>query len=141
MSKEFNEQAIAAALLNFVDEGETLEDISYNAFNLDCWILGTYQAAQALAEFDEEDQQYTDTMLNGVFGAIEYVQTFEDNEIGERVTDCSDPEKLADVVAYINGNELINNLMDEFNLDIDDELTEKQANEITEYLENIVNNH
>lgn len=137
MSKEFNEQAMAESLLNFVDEDETLEDISDNAFNLDYWIIGTYQAAQALTEFDEEDQQYTKTMLNGVFGAVEYVQAYEDNELGQRVTDCSNPEKLANMVACINGNELINNLMDEFSLDIDDALTEKQADKIVEYLKNI----
>lgn len=137
MSKEFNEQAMAEALLNFVDEDETLEDISDNAFNLDYWIIGTYQAAQALTEFDEEDQQYTKTMLNGVFGAVEYVQAYEDNELGQRVTDCSNPEKLANMVACINGNELINDLMDEFSLDMDDALTEKQADKIVEYLKNI----
>ena len=138
VSKEFGQQAMANALLNYIDEGVTLEDCSFDAFNSNYWIIGTYQAAEALADFDWEDQCYTTTMLNGVFGAIEYVHTYEREELGSMITDCSDPEKLANMVAYINGGELISTIMDEFDLDIDKELDEKQANGIAEFLENIL---
>lgn len=58
MSKEFNKTAMLEAIANYVDEGETLENIQYNAFNTDCWVVGTYKAVKALEQFDKQDQLY-----------------------------------------------------------------------------------
>ena len=38
MSKEFNKTAMLETIANYVDAGETLENIQYNAFNTDCWV-------------------------------------------------------------------------------------------------------
>jgi hypothetical protein len=77
----------------------SLEDIQMNTTSNDLWIIGTYKASQALEEFGEEDQLYASTILNGVFGAIEYVKIMKLNKFGLVNTDLTDPEKVANMVA------------------------------------------
>ena len=75
----------------------SMEDLHHEVFNTDYYIIGTYTAKQALTEY-------------GVFEAIDTVQEYEDNAFGERYTDVSDPEKLANMLYYIIGEEVINDL-------------------------------
>ena len=87
-------------ILDMLESGYTgwyMEDLHHEVFNTGYYIIGTYQAKQALTEY-------------GVFEAIEEVQEYEDNAFGERYTDVSDPEKLANMLYYIIGEEVINDL-------------------------------
>lgn len=98
--EEMKEQAIAEII-------ETLEngydgyycDLHNEVFNTDYYIIGTYQAKEALREYD-------------VFDAIELVQTYEREQFGEIYTDLSDPEKLINMVYYIVGDEVIGEMYD-----------------------------
>lgn len=90
---------------------EALEDIkevleSYNGyycdlhnevFNTDYYIIGTYQAEKALEQY-------------GVFNAIGKIKEYEEDNFGEVFTDLSDPEKIANMLYYIIGNEAIQDL-------------------------------
>lgn len=90
---------------------EALEDIkntleSYNgyysdlhneAFNTNYYIVGTYEAEQALEQY-------------GTFEAIRKIQEYENDNFGEVLTDLSDPEKIANMLYYIVGNEAIQDL-------------------------------
>ena len=90
---------------------EALEDIkntleSYNGcyydlhdevFNTDYYIIGTYEAEQALDQY-------------GTFEAIRKIQEYENDNFGEVLTDLSDPEKIANMLYYIVGNEAIQEL-------------------------------
>ena len=69
-------------------------DLHNEVFNTDYYIIGTYQAKEALREYD-------------VFQAIELVQEYEKDAFGEVYTDCSNPEKLINMVYYIIGDEFI----------------------------------
>ena len=69
-------------------------DLHNEVFNTDYYIIGTYQAKEALKEYD-------------VFEAIELVQTYEKEQFGEIYTDLSNPEKLINMVYYIVGDEVI----------------------------------
>jgi hypothetical protein len=69
-------------------------DLHNEVFNTDYYIIGTYQAKEALREYD-------------VFEAIELVQTYEKDNFGEVYTDLSDAEKLINMVWYIIGDEVI----------------------------------
>ena len=131
MSKEFNKTAMLEAIADYVDKGETLENIQYNAFNTDCWVGGTYKAVKALEQFDKQDQLYEKTNLNGVFGAIQYVKDDEELEFGQIVTDFANPEELASVVAYINSKIITNELADKLGISINDKLTEQQAHKLS----------
>ena len=135
MSEEFSYDTMLATVGNALDNGNrTLEDIQMNTTNVDLWIIGTYKASQALEEFGEEDQLYTGTNLDGVFGAIEYVKNYETDQLGTVNTDLTDPEKVASMVAYINMECVLNDLSVKFDLDWDDELTDQQVDEIKEYI-------
>ena len=135
MSKEFSYDTMLATIGDALDNGNrTLEDIQMNTTNRDLWIIGTYKASQALGEFSEEDQLYTGTNLDGVFGAIEYVKNYETDQLGTVNTDLTDPEKVASMVAYINMECVLNDLSVKFDLDWDDELTDQQVDEIKEYI-------
>jgi len=69
-------------------------DLHNEVFNTDYYIIGTYQAEEALKEY-------------GVFEAIEKVQTYEKENFGELYTDLSDPEKVINMLFYIIGEEVL----------------------------------
>ena len=75
----------------------SMEDLHHEVFNTGYYIIGTYQAKQALTEY-------------GVFDAIEKVQGYEESHFDKVITDLSDPEKLANMLYYIIGEEVINDL-------------------------------
>ena len=135
MSEEFSYDTMLATVGDALDnDNRTLEDIQMNTTNRDLWIIGTYKASQALGEFSEEDQLYTSTNLDGVFGAIEYVKNYETEQLGTVNTDLTDPEKVASMVAYINMECVLNDLSVKFDLDFGEESTDQQADEIKEYI-------
>ncbi len=74
-------------------------DLHNEVFNTGYYIIGTYQAKEALKEYD-------------VFEAIEKVQTYEKDNFGEIYTDLSDPEKLINTLYYIIGEEVESAMMD-----------------------------
>ena len=135
MSKEFSYDTMLATAGDALDDGSrTLEDIQMNTINADPWIIGTYQASKALEKFDVKDMLYTSTNLTGVFGAIEYVEDYEKDLVGIIESDLSDPEKVANMVAFINMEYVLNDLSDEFDIEWNDELTDQQVDEIKEYI-------
>jgi hypothetical protein len=74
-------------------------DLHNEVFNTDYYIIGTYEAKRALAEYD-------------VWDAIEKVQTYEKDNFGKIYTDLSDPEKLINMLYYIIGEEVLYEMMD-----------------------------
>ena len=75
-------------------------DLHHEVFNTDYYIIGTYQAKEALKEYD-------------IFKAIEKVQAYEKGNFGEVITDLSDPEKLVNALYYIIGEEELFQLVEE----------------------------
>ena len=135
MSEQFSRDTMLSTIKAALDDGSrTIENIQMETTNTDPWIIGTYQAAEALGKFDTNDMLYTSTNLTGVFGAIEYVTYYETNLVGEVTTDLTDPENLASMVAYINMDITLNDLSNEFDLEWEDELTSKQVDEIKKYI-------
>lgn len=143
MSEQFSRDTMLSTIKEALENGSrTLEDIQMETTNTDPWIIGTYQAAEALAKFDIDDMLYTSTNLIGVFGAIEYVQDYETDQLGTVNTNLSDPEDLASMVAYINMDKVLNELYNDLDLDWngefcvnwDDELTDHQVEKIKTYI-------
>ena len=75
----------------------SMEDLHHEVFNTDYYIIGTHTAKQALTEY-------------GVFDAIEKVQSYEESHFDKVITELSDPEKLANMLYYIIGEEVMNDL-------------------------------
>lgn len=69
-------------------------DLHHEVFNTDYYIIGTYEAKEALKEYD-------------VFEAIERVQTYEEENFGKIYTDLSDPVKVINMLYYIIGEEVL----------------------------------
>ena len=91
---EMKEQAIEEIIEILDGYDGYYADLHNEVFNTDYYIIGTYEAKEALKEYD-------------VFEAIELVQTYEKEQFGEIYTDLSDPEKLVNMVYYIVGDEVI----------------------------------
>lgn len=80
---------------------ETLEwysgsycDLHNEVFNTNYYIVGTATAKEAIEEY-------------GVFNAIEKIQGYEMEYFGEVYTDLSEPEKVANMLYYILGEEFM----------------------------------
>ena len=100
-------------------------DLHNEVFNTDYYIIGTYQAKEALKEYD-------------VFEAIEKVQTYEKDNFGEICTDLSDPEKLINMLYYIIGEEVLYEIMegvDEFHDNWNNKADEETNAEILKAIE------
>ena len=79
------------------------EDLHNMMYNEDYFIIGTKQAKDFLGE--------------DAFDVIQEVKEFEEFNFGEVETDLSDPEKVANMYAYIRGVELIDDLASEYKRD------------------------
>jgi len=72
---------------------ENIDDIHHHAFNTDYYIIGTYRAKQWCG--------------NEVFNIIETIREYEQSVFGEVTTDFSDPERVVNMYAYIVGEEVV----------------------------------
>ena len=70
-----------------------VSDLHHYLLNEDYFIIGTYQAKQWLSSY--------------VFDVIETIREYEQSNFGEVSTDFSDPEKVANMYAYILGEEIL----------------------------------
>lgn len=124
MSKVYFEQSEAIeSIIEVLENGYDgyLCDLHNEVFNSDYYIVGTYEANQALEQY-------------GVFNAIEEIKTYEQNNFGEVYTDFSDPEKVANMLWYIIGEGVTNDLASEFDELWNDEINEQDNPEILEHL-------
>lgn len=71
------------------------DELLHRLYNEDYFIIGTNRAKQFLEDY-------------GVFDAIEKIKNYEKDNFGEVNTDLSDPEKVVNMLAYIEGEEALN---------------------------------
>ena len=76
-----------------IGETQHAGDLHHHLLNEDYFIIGTYKAKQFLG--------------SETFNAIEKVKTYEQDNFGEVGTDFSDPEKVANMFAYVTGEEIL----------------------------------
>ena len=123
IDNEIVEHAIAG--VENLQEGFPKDEIHNVLFNEDYFIIGYYNAEQFL------------TKSNGsVFRAIETVRDYELDHFGKVFTDFSNSEQVANMYAYVKGEELLYSCKTLQNIDgniTDEELTELLI-ELTEFL-------
>ncbi len=109
---------------------ETYEDETFNQASN----IYTRKAALDLDKFvKDESVDYEDTTLDsGAFGAIQLVQAYEQDNFGEVNTDLTDPCKVADMVDYIRGTRVFEELLNEADFELDDKITKENAKKIIE---------
>lgn len=76
---------------------DNYEDLHHECFNTDYYIIGTYQAEQWLG--------------NKAFEVINIIKEYEQDNFGEVFTDLSNPEKVVNMYAYIVGEQVVNEWM------------------------------
>lgn len=83
---------------DMIENGERVDaaDLHNRLYNEDYYIIGTYQAKQELEAYD-----------GGTFAAIERVKDYEQSNFGGMTTEI-DPEKIVNMLAYIIGEEALN---------------------------------
>ena len=123
----FTKDEIIKTMQNAEDySADDFDELFDYMFNSDYYIIGTYEASKALETYknDEKLDGY-ETALNGVFGAIELVEQYEYDQCGEASTPLDDPEKLANMIEYIRGENLFGGALIKANLDMDSETTKQ----------------
>ena len=79
-----------------------ISDLHHNLLNQDYFIIGYYKAEQWLKK-------------DSIFNAIETIKEYEQSNFGEVTTDLSSSESVANMLAYILGEEILFN-NDTYNL-------------------------
>lgn len=80
-----------------INEGQTYGcDLHNKLYNEDYFVIGYYNAEQYLNQY-------------GTFAAIAEVKEYEEDNFGECTTDLSNSEKVCNMLAYIKGEEFLNN--------------------------------
>lgn len=113
--------------------GSDFETFENDTFNTERNI-GTREAALDLDKFVKDDAtDYEDTVVDsGAFGAIQLVKAYEMDLDGKVSTDLTNPEQVADMIDYIRGTRVFEELLNEADFDLDDEITEESAKKIIE---------
>lgn len=103
-------------------------ELHHEVFNTDYYIIGTFEAKQALTQY-------------GVFEAMDKIKEYEESNFGKVITDISDAEKVANMLYYLIGEnamskiqELNNDFDDNWNNVIDEETRKSLINTIDELL-------
>ena len=121
----FTKEQLAEVLQGATDYGaDDFDELFTDMFNSDYYIVGKYEASQALETFknDEALDGYT-TDLDGIFGAIELVKHYETDLFEQTPTPLDDPESVANAVEYIRGEHVFNEALDRAGLEFDSEAT------------------
>lgn len=98
MKDEATKEVIQRGIDNITDyKGQDIDatDLHHYLYNEDYFIIGYYQAEEFLKKY-------------GIFAAIEKIKEYEQDNFGEVNTDFSDSEKVANMFAYIVGEEALN---------------------------------
>jgi hypothetical protein len=121
-----NKQILEHAIDGLKDKGLGVLgcDLHNTLFNEDYFIIGYYNA-----------EQFLNGCEDGIFGAINIIKEYEQDNFGEVSTDLSSSEKVANMYAYIKGEELLNE-SDHLRERWDDELSQEDIDKIIEELEN-----
>jgi len=100
--KEDVKDYIIQQLYDDVGLNENINDLHDHLLNQDYFIIGYYQAEQWLKK-------------DSIFNAIEKIKDYEQSNFGEVSTDLSSSENVANMLAYILGEEILYN-NDTYNL-------------------------
>jgi len=119
MIEEIKDHAIEG-LENLKGTNPEASEIHHEIFNTDYYIIGTYQAKDWINKF-------------GTFDVIGEIVDYETLHFGEVYTDCADAEKVANMFAYIKGEEILHEsktLSRLWNRKLDDEDLQDIINEL-----------
>tara|TARA_Y100000004_G_scaffold106243_1_gene119205 strand:+ start:709 stop:1044 length:336 start_codon:yes stop_codon:yes gene_type:complete len=109
MIEQFKRDEIRSHLEDYLAECDSdkiaeykddLTELHNDAFNMDYYIIGTWQATEWLGD--------------RAFQVIEFIKEYEQDNFGEVFTDLSSPESVVNMFTYIIGEQLVYNESDSF---------------------------
>ena len=83
-----------------LDQLKEPHDLGHEIYNIDYYIIGTWQAKQWLG--------------SDVFEVIEAIKYYEQSNFGEVVTDFSSPEHIVNMFVYIIGDQNIHEMVEQY---------------------------
>lgn len=123
-------QEIASHIIDGINDGRLIgldaNDIHNELFNTDYYIIGTWKAEQFLIR------------CGGVFECINEVANYELDNYGEVLSNEINAEKIANMIAYIYGEELLYSLDCWNDLYDVNELTEKHLKKLKKELNEVL---
>ena len=102
---EYKRKEIEDHFYDFIEEQDkewiedNKEELHHHTFNTDYFIIGTYKAKQWLGDM--------------AFDIIGIIKDYEEDTFGESHTDLSDPEKVVNMYAYIVGEGIVRDYLEE----------------------------
>ena len=102
--KEDVKDYIIQQLYDDIGLNQDINDLHHYLLNQDYFIIGSYRAEQWLKKDD-----------SSIFEAIETIKEYEQSNFGQVSTDLSSSENVANMLAYILGEEILYN-NDTYNL-------------------------
>jgi len=95
--KDHFDDFLAESDKDWIDEN--IDDLHHHAFNMDYFIVGYARSEHWLG--------------NQVFNVIETIRDYEESNFGEVTTDFSSSEKVVNMYAYIVGEEVVQEWLEE----------------------------
>lgn len=111
--------------LEWFDQSD-YNELHNEAFNMDYYIIGTYEAKQALEQY-------------GTFDAIELITQYELNNFGELYTDLSNPEIIANMLMYLIGERAMIDNEEIFNFINDNETSKENNDKLIKIVDQLIN--
>ena len=127
-TRNFNEHLIEHSISKLQDlKGTNIYvcDLHNEIFNTDYFIIGYYESEKWLNDYI------------GIFFAINIIKEYEENNFGTIMTDLTSSEKVANMYAYIQGQEILNELeiiRENWDNKIDDEIIDNIINKLKNML-------
>lgn len=118
----FSMENVANELKDNLEAGYSLEDFE-DDFHDAPWIAKGYALELEQSDYD-------------IWDILGMVQQYEEDILDEIATDFSDPVQVGSVFYYMIAQSLINDISNRFNIDLDQELTDKDVQTITEFINN-----
>lgn len=142
---EFTKDTIISIFTDDLEDakGTTFDDYRNDQFNSDEYIIGRYQANEALSKYD--GRNYT-----GVLGALEDIYDYlvheimiynNLNEIFDTDEDMFEPETVASKLAYCLSDYYLGVILDEAGLDLDDEIGDETIAKFKDAAERVNENN
>ena len=140
MKHKFSKETIIDIFTDNIEQykGETIESMYDDLFNKKTYIIGIYEATEALNDYESENSRYY-----GAFGAFDDINSYMDDSVGYYENGINDsvesmknfytnPEQVATVLAQCIADYFLLEILDEtFFLNLDTTIDDKVIKNFT----------
>lgn len=120
-----NKEEVLDEMLDRVEdyEGSNFDIFENEVFNDSERNMYYNEAKDELEKFVSDGNLDDYETVDGIFGAIELIKEYENNEFGEVNTNFSNPCDIANMIDFIRGGNVFNEIIEKAGLDMDDDIS------------------